>query len=383
MKSKYMSKILQFDNHTIFADAAEEVATLRSPSTAGSSVSLTLDNNHGLAQNDYVLVEDIATARAEIAKINAAVTAGTSIQVDELLFPHNTGVKIYRLKYDQVKFFHAATVGGSKTLLGAVDIDADDQFTEYVDASNTSGYAFFALYNSTTTDQSSYSSAYPYSLLTLTAKSKIREFVKKFYKREWDDDTFGFLADMAESEIYAIRMWRFREKTFTFNTVANQQEYTFDSISLTDYGTLIYATYDGNPLQYVTIKENEILNWGTITSSDVRAIFEWAETFILTPKPDGVKEVKLRYYANAAGFSEETTDTPVSLPQVIAFRILQDLWSMEDLKKSQYWENRYLQGIAVLKTKEKKQSMRFASLTDASLTRRRINNSIDNPSISI
>ena len=174
-------KILQFDNRSIFADIAEEVATLRVPSAAGSSVSLTIDNNSGLVNVDYVLIEDVSTSRSEIAKINAAVTAGTVIQVDTLKFPHNVGVKVYKIGYNQIKFFHSATVAGIKTLLGsATDLDVDDEFTEYVDSVNGAGYAFFALYNSTTTAQSEYSSPYPYSLLTLASKSKIRDFFIAF-----------------------------------------------------------------------------------------------------------------------------------------------------------------------------------------------------------
>lgn len=381
-----MAKILQFDNRSIFADIAEEVATLRVPSAAGSSVTLTLDNNSGLANADYVLIEDVATSRAEIAKINAAVSAGTTIQVDTLKFPHNVGVKIYKIGYNQIKFFHAATVGDSKSILGsATDLDVDDEFTEYVDATNSTGYAFFALFNSTTSAVSDYSSAYPYSLLSLASKSKIRDFVKKFYKKALDDETFSFLADSAEDEIYAVRLWRFREKSMSFNTAISQQTYSFESISLSDYGTFIYASFDSlYPLQHITIKEHKNLNEGSAVGSAIpQFIFEFADSFYLTPTPSSVGVVNILYYGNAVGFSEETTDTPVEMPQAIAFRILQDLWSMDDPKKSEYWENRYLQVVSVMKNKEREQVGRFAPLTDSKLTKRRINNSIEYPSITV
>lgn len=377
-------KILQFDNRSIFADIAEEVATLRVPSAAGSSVSLTIDNNSGLANADYVLIEDVSTSRAEIAKINAAVTAGTVIQVDTLKFPHNVGVKVYKIGYNQIKFFHSATVAGIKTLLGsATDLDVDDEFTEYVDSVNGAGYAFFALYNSTTTAQSEYSSPYPYSLLTLASKSKIRDFVKKFYKKPIDDETFDMLIPVAEDEIFSIAPWRFREETATFNSVADQADYHFADNGITDFGTLAYITYNGDPVEVVTFKENEILNWGTLISSYARVAHIWSEILTLTPAPSEIAEIKVKYWKNAPGFAEETTDTAVSMPQVIAFSILQDLWAMDDMKKSQYWENRKLQTIALIKKRDEKQTVRFAPLTNSGMIRRNPRSQFENPSIDI
>lgn len=377
-----MAKILQFDNRSIFADIAEEKATLRVPSAAGSSVTLTLDNNSGLANADYVLIEDVATSRAEIAKINAAVSAGTTIQVDTLKFPHNVGVKIYLLKYNQIKFFHAATIAGEKSLLGsATDLDVDDEFTEYVDATNSTGYAFFALFNSTTSAVSDYSSAYPYSLLTLASKSKIRDFVKQFYKKPLADAAFDMLIPIAEDEIFSIAPWRFREETATFNSVADQSDYPFLDNGITDFGTLAYITYNGDPVDLATFKENEILNWGTLISSYARVAHIWEETLTLTPAPDAIAEIKVKYWKNAPGFAQETTDTAVNMPQVIAFSILQDLWSMEDTKKSQYWENRKLQTIALLKKRDVKQTVRFPALTNSGVIKRNARSQFDNPTI--
>lgn len=379
-----MAKILQFDNHSIFADIAEEMSTLRSPSAAGSSVSLTLDNNSGLSNNDYVLIEDVSTSRAEIAKINAAVTAGTTIQVDTLKFPHNVGVKVYKIGYNQIKFYHADTVAGAKTLLGsATDIDVDDEFTEYVDAVNSTGYAFFALYNSATSTPSEYSSAYPYSLLTLSSKSKIRDFVKKFYKKPIEDETFDMLIPIVEDEIFSIAPWRFREETATFNSVIDQADYILTDQGITDFGTLAYITYNGDPVDVVTFKENEILNWGTLISSYARVAHIWKETITLTPAPDAIAEVKIKYWKNAPGFSQETTDTAVNMPQVIAFGILQELWSMDDEKKSRYWENRKLQTIALIKKRDEKQTVRFASLTNSAMIRRNPRDQFDSPSITV
>jgi len=379
-----MAKILQFDNRTIFADIATEVAVLRSPANAGSNITLTLDNNSELSNNAYVLMEDVATGRAEIAQINQAVTPGTDVRVATLKFPHNAGVKIYLLKYNKIQFFHAATVAGAKSQLDSdTDIDVDDDFTEYVDSANTTGYAFFRLKNSTTADVSDYSSAYPYSLLKLTSKSKIREFVKKFYKGELDNETFDYLCDTAEQEIFLIYPWRFREAVFSFNTVLDQAVYSFEELGLTDFQQLAGATYDDEPIEYVTFKENLVLNWGSALSPrGVSVMNIWNNEITITPAPpENDLVVTLYYWKNSAGFSEETTDTAVTLPQAIAYAILQDLWAMEDTKKSQFWEGRKMQMIGLLKKSNVKQSQRFAALTSSSLAKRYPNDQIENPSI--
>lgn len=377
-----MAKILQFDNRSIFADIAQEVATLRLPVTAGTDKTLTLDNNSELVNADFVLVEDVATGRAEIAAINQAVTAGTTIRVDTLKFPHAVGVKIYRLKYNQIKFYRAATVAGSKTQLGSTTaLDVDDEFTEYVDTVNSTGYAFFTLFNSATSAESDYSSAYPYSLLKLSAKSKIREFVRKFYKSDLDEDLFDMLANTVEDEVFSLYPYHFREATFTFNTEADEADYSFSDLGLTDFGILAGATYNGDPIGFVTYKENQVLNWGALVASNVLVMHIWENSIKFTPAPSAVNPVVLEYWKNAPGFSQETTDTLVSMPQVIAFGILQDLWSMEDTKKSQYWENRKLQTIAAIKRRDEHQVVRFAPLGDSSMSRRSPNDQFTNPSI--
>ena len=373
---------IKFDNSSIVVDSPE-VAVLRTPVAAGSSVILNLDNNSGFVQNGYVLIEDIATSRAEIAKVNASVVAGTQIQVDTLLFPHNVGVVVTKIAYNQVKFYRSATPTGLKTLLSTNAIDADNEFTEYNDTVNTTGYAFFTLYNSTSTAESDYSSAFPYSTLKLSSKGRIRDFVKKFYKKPIDDETFDMLIPVAEDEIFSIAPWRFREETATFNSVADQADYPFADNGITDFGTLAYITYNGDPVEVVTFKENEILNWGTLISSYARVAHIWSEILTLTPAPSEIAEIKVKYWKNAPGFAEETTDTAVSMPQVIAFSILQDLWAMDDMKKSQYWENRKLQTIALIKKRDEKQTVRFAPLTNSGMIRRNPRSQFENPSIDI
>ena len=375
-------KLLKFDNLSAVVDAPE-VAQIRYPVASGSAVTIKLDNNNGLAQNDYILIGEIGGTQSEIAQISAAVVAGTDIVVSSLKFPHNAGVKVYLIKYNQVKFYHTETLTGEKTIITTLAIDVDNEFTEYRDGTNSTGYLFFALYNSTTADESGYSGAYPYSLLKNSSRANIRALFKGFYKRGYDESFFELLCDAVEAEIYSIRRWRFREKRVVFNTTASQQSYTLAQAGAEDLGQLIYATYDGDPLTVIRMKVHKRLNWSNIVTTNPRAIWEWEGSLYMTPIPDGIKVVELYYYKNSSGFTDDTTETGVQLPLVIAARLAQHFWTGEDDKKAASYEKLFLQTISAMKLNDIKQVSVFPSLTDSRLVNTSILDQTENPSIVI
>ena len=136
-------KLLKFNNSAIMLLVSER-AIMKAAVVAGSNKAITVDDNANLVNGDFLVFGEPIMAKSEIAKINAAVTPGTAIQVDSLTFPHAIGTPIYKIPYDQVKFYHADTLTGDKTLIGsAVDIDVEDEYTVVVDSTNSTGYLFF------------------------------------------------------------------------------------------------------------------------------------------------------------------------------------------------------------------------------------------------
>lgn len=362
-------KILKFDNNSIMM-LVTSTAIVKSPVTAGSVKDITVDNNNDFSQNDFVLAGEIAKGTSEIFKVNAAVTAGTTIQADTLIFSHNVGTPLYQIPYNQVKFYHADSLAGSKTLLGTEDIDADNEYTVLIDTAHTTGYLFFTLYNSVTSAGSGYSAGLDYATISYGSRIKIREFVVSphNWNKELDEDTFNSLCDFAEAEIFSIKRWRFREEIASFSTVVDQQSYTKSEAGATDLGQILYATYNGRPLMPISLRKNRQLNWGdNVQSGTPRTILEFADSLKLTPTPSEVKTVKLYYYRNSTGFTDESTVSEVKLPQAIAFRVLQDLWATSDMKKSQYFERRYLQTISAMKLDDIKQVSKFSALSDVGL----------------
>lgn len=359
-------KILSLKNSSIL-DLVTTEAILKVPVAAGSSVVMTLDDNTGLTNGDYVLIGEIGKGKTEIGVINAAVTRGVTIQITTLVFPHNAGTPVRKIPYNQVKFYRATTLTGEKTLLGsAVAIDVEKEFTSYEDSTNSTGYGFFTFYNSTTTAESGYSAGFDYAELSANSREKIREFVTSphNWNKKLDEATFTALCDFAEAEIFSIKRWRFREKTVSFSSVASQQAYTLSEAGATDLGQLMYATYDGDPVYPVSLRVHKRLNWNSIQEGTPRTVCEFDGSLYFTPIPPEVKTIILYYYKNSVGFANETSETEIKLPQAISFRILQDLWATSDMKKSQYFERRYLQTISAMKIDDLKQVSKFPALSD-------------------
>jgi phage gp36-like protein len=135
-----------------------EIGTLNADATAGSNVTLTLINNDGLAQNDYIVIGHEGSELAELELINQAVTAGTSVRVATLKFNHKAGEPIVRYAYNQRKFYGSLTEGGSYTELTAdgspVNIQVDDpQGTLFEYTGSTYTYFKATYYNSTAAEE--------------------------------------------------------------------------------------------------------------------------------------------------------------------------------------------------------------------------------------
>jgi hypothetical protein len=130
-----------------------ERTELDADAAAGSNVTLTLKNNSGMADNTFIVIGREGSEQAEIQKINQAVTAGVSVRVATLLFPHKKGEPITTYRYDKRKFYGALTSTGSYTELtgdgSPVAIQVDDpQGTRLEYSGSTYEYFKATYYNS-------------------------------------------------------------------------------------------------------------------------------------------------------------------------------------------------------------------------------------------
>lgn len=139
-------------------DVSDHEKTNLSTSVAAAATSLTVRNNQGFANTDKILIGEMSREKSEIATINGAVSAGTSLSVAAITFPHSTDDPVYKLRFDKVRFYRSTTgINGSYSLIATVDIDVDNanDETTYDDSTGSTTYYYKnSYYNSVSTVES-------------------------------------------------------------------------------------------------------------------------------------------------------------------------------------------------------------------------------------
>ncbi len=130
-----------------------ERSRLAADVSAGTNVNLTLENNDGLSDNDFIVVGYEGSELAEMCKINTSVTAGQVVRVATLKFNHKNGEPITKYKFDKRRFWGATSADGSFVELtgdgSPKDIQVDDPMGTLLEYSGTT-YTYFksTYYNS-------------------------------------------------------------------------------------------------------------------------------------------------------------------------------------------------------------------------------------------
>ena len=121
---------------------------------AGSSVTITLEDNDGFSDNDFVVIGVEGAEKTELQQIDAAVSGGTDIQVTTLVFAHKKGDPITLYQYNKRKFYGSVTETGTYVELTSdgspVNIQVDDPLGTIIEYTGAEGFLFFkaTYYNS-------------------------------------------------------------------------------------------------------------------------------------------------------------------------------------------------------------------------------------------
>ncbi len=122
--------------------------------SAGNDVSLTLENNDGLVDNDYLVIGEEGAEPAELQQINAVVSGATNAQVAILDRAHKKGESVTKYRYNKRKFYGCTTESGTYSELTSdgspVDIQPDDPQGAQLEYTGAEGYIYFkaTYYNS-------------------------------------------------------------------------------------------------------------------------------------------------------------------------------------------------------------------------------------------
>src|SRR4051812_39359422 len=89
-----------------------ETSRLAADAAAASNVTLTLEDNDGLADNDFIAIGYEGAELCELEQINQAVAGATAVRVAALKFNHKTGEPIVKYLFDKRKLYGATTADG-------------------------------------------------------------------------------------------------------------------------------------------------------------------------------------------------------------------------------------------------------------------------------
>ena len=274
--------LLSAQNNILIED---QPSTILTSSIAVGATTLTVKNNEGFSQNDYVLIGKVGEDKTEIKLINAAVTLGTSITVAATTFAHDEDTPVTKVDYNQVQFAHATTSTGAKTALTTKALTPGEDFTIYEDITYTTGYGFCRFYDSNGTNYSGYSDAIPYTGYTDKMLRSIRDKVRRLLNEPSEEAISDIEIDeelnLAQREIAHDRLWSFYEKTKSFSSVANQYEYSLAS----DVFVLYDGIYDTQPLAVIDLHRWNNLRWDSDTKGDPTHICIWRKKAKVYPYP--------------------------------------------------------------------------------------------------
>lgn len=131
-----------------------------SNSVSAGATSLAVKNNDRFAINDRLMVGELGREKTETLTVGA-VSGGTGITVGATVFSHSADDPVYKLRFDQVKFYRSTTgVAGTYSIIStqALDVDNDTLTTTYDDTSGLATYYYkVSYYNSISTLESSLS----------------------------------------------------------------------------------------------------------------------------------------------------------------------------------------------------------------------------------
>lgn len=196
-----------------------EPTSFLSADSASGSTTISVQNLTGYTINQLLLIGFLNFQGSEIIKTSNSVAPlnGTITLLSGTVFPHSASSQIVALSYDMVEISTASTTTGSKTVLTTIPIAVNNDYTNYIDATNSVGYYFARFYNSITTSFSSYSDPIPSIGYTIySARSVIDSALGMINKKTSvvlsDDFAFREIDNCQMEVIASLKRWSWLQK---------------------------------------------------------------------------------------------------------------------------------------------------------------------------
>lgn len=137
-----------------------ERTRLAADASAGSNVAVALENNDGILGDTFIVIGHEGSELAELVLVNQEVSGESPVRVAALKFNHQKGEPVTVYRYNQRKFYGAASASGSYSELtgdgSPKDIQVDDPQGTVLEYTG-SEHAYFkaTYYNSETAEETS------------------------------------------------------------------------------------------------------------------------------------------------------------------------------------------------------------------------------------
>lgn len=135
-----------------------ERSYLANPYAIGTT-SIVLKNADRFALNDRIMIGEMGEEKTEVVTVTAPATDGMTLTIGGTVFTHEADTPVYKLRFDQVKFYRATSSTGSYSVISTQNLDVDNAnlTTIYDDTTGLSTYYYkMTLYNSISTLESAF-----------------------------------------------------------------------------------------------------------------------------------------------------------------------------------------------------------------------------------
>lgn len=309
-------------NNLVLVKDREKTYLTAAASAAATTITVRAVDTNAWADNDYIIIGEIGSKTAEVMQINGAVSDGTSLTIDRsgssnTRYAHAVDEPVYRIDYNRVEFSNAATIAGAKTTLTTAEIQPDELFTRYEDATNTTGFGFVRFNNQTTATFSVYSVGVPYTGYPAKTLARMTKNVRRLLNLRDDDQSISdedIQDELNEKQrdVYHERLWSFAEEDFSFSSVANTADYSLSARIAP--GKVHTLKFDSQPLTKFSQKRWEMAHFDSNSTGDPTSCLIFGNRLKVYPLPTAAADTDQLNGAITA------TATSITLDSTSGFR---------------------------------------------------------------
>lgn len=189
-------------------------STYLASAVAATGTTLTVLNNSGFANTDLYRIGRLGREKTEIKKIDAAVSAGTSLTTTALTFGHSIGDEVQKVSFNQWKIYGNTTnTTSGATPVATVDMMVDAPSTVYINTGTEYAYYFTIPYDSVNAVTGDYSdgvaksTGYPSNSVGSLIESALSSCKKNKGGIITDEWLMGEINDCSEYIASKLKRW--------------------------------------------------------------------------------------------------------------------------------------------------------------------------------